>query len=171
MNAKIHKILGHKYCDTPYIVWMDGNCQLKEDPHKLIKLMGNKDFAFFKHPGRDCLFQEADTCIELGKGNRFEIAEQIKEYAKIDFPPKAGLCECTFFIRKNTPNVNWLFESWWAEVSRYSERDQISFPVIFRGQQWATIPGSVAKAQDFKMDDPKGNFPGNNYFKLKAHKK
>jgi hypothetical protein len=164
MNAKIHKILGHKYCDTPYIVWMDGNCSLKQDPHELVKLMGDKDFAFFKHPGRKCLYEEADACVQLGKGETKEIAEQVKEYARINFPENAGLCECTCFIRKNNSKANAVFEKWWIEVSRFSERDQIAFPVAFKGQKWATIPGSVAPLKDNK------DFPGNDYFKYKFRK-
>jgi hypothetical protein len=164
MNAKIHKILSHKYCDNPYIMWIDGNIKLKKDPRELVKLMGDNDFAFFKHPGRDCLFDEADFCVQLGKGNRFEIAEQIKEYAKMNFPANAGMCEMTVFIRKNTPKANEVFERWWAEICRYSERDQISFPVVFRGQNWATIPGKVADMKDGKL------IPSNEYFDYKIHK-
>lgn len=163
MNAKIHKILSHKYCDTPYIVWVDGNMELKQDPHELVKLMGKKDFAFFKHPGRDCLFEEADACISLGKGKIEEIGEQIKQYAKDMFPDHAGLCECTAFIRKNNKKANETFEKWWAEICRYSHRDQLSFPVAFQGKKWATIPGSVQVALGHK------NFSGNKYFKYKMH--
>lgn len=163
MNAKIHKILGHKYCDTPYIVWMDGNCALKQDPHELVKLMGDRDFAFFKHPGRNCLFAEADACVKLGKGNVLEIAEQVKEYAKQNFPVEAGLSECTCFVRKNNPKANDLFEKWWVEITRYSNRDQISFPVVFKGQDWAVIPGSVAQLKDNE------DFPGNEFFKYAKH--
>jgi glycosyltransferase involved in cell wall biosynthesis len=165
MNAKIHKVLGHKYCDTPYIVWMDGNMTLKQDPHELVKLMGKNDFAFFKHPGRNCLYEEADFCVQLGKGNRFEIATQVKEYAKANFPAKAGMCEMTCFVRKNTPEANDLMEKWWAEICRHSERDQISFPVVFQGQKWATIPGKVADMQNGKL------IKSNEFFKYKFHKK
>ena len=170
MNAKIHKILAHKYIDTPYIVWMDGNMTLKKDPHELIKLMGDKDFAFFKHPGRDCLFEEAITCVGLGKGIVSEIAEQVKEYAKVGFPEHAGMTEMTCFIRKNTPKVNAVFEKWWTEVTRYSNRDQISFPVAFKGQKWATIPGSVVCAKDITdMEEHYEKFPGNDYFQWVDH--
>lgn len=167
MNAKIHKLLTHKYVSTPYILWMDGTMTLKQDPHKLVELMGKKDMAFFKHPGRDCLYQEADACVQLGRGKIEEIAEQCQDYIKQDVPFRLGMCECTAFIRKNTPKVNDLFEKWWAEVSRYSNRDQISFPKVFKGAKWATIPGSVET-------DPSGEnkaFPGNEYFKYKQHAK
>jgi len=165
MNAKIHKILSHKYCDTPYIVWMDGNCTLKQDPHELIKLMGKTDYAFFKHPGRDCLYEEAEACVQLEKGDVLEIAEQLKQYAKDNFPENKGLCECTCFIRKNNPKANEMFEKWWMEITRYSERDQLSFPVVFENEQWGTIPGSIGFLKDNEA------FPGNKYFKWSKHKK
>ena len=164
MNAKIHKVLAHKYCDTPYIVWMDGSMTLKQDPHKLIEVMGDKDFAFFKHPGRDCIYEEAEKCVELQNADVSDIAAQCKEYARQDFPENKGLNELTAFIRKNDPEINVLFEKWWAEICRFSNRDQISFPVIFQGKRWATIPGSIAYLEGEK------NFPGNEYFKFKQHK-
>ena len=165
MNAKIHKILTHKYTDYPYIVWIDGNITLKQDPHELVKLMGDKDFAFFKHPGRDCVYKEADACASLGKANPKELAEQIKDYAKQNWEENQGLWELTCFIRKNNPHANKMFEKWWADICRYTNRDQISFPVIFRDDKWATIPGTVAKIEGDK------NFPGNDYFEYHKHKK
>lgn len=171
MNAKIHKILTHKYIDTEYIVWVDGNVKLKQDPHNLIKLLGDNDFAFFKHPGRDCLYEEADACVGLGKGNPKELAEQVKSYAKLSVPPHGGLWELPCFIRKNTPKANAAFERWWVEVTRYSNRDQISFPIAFKGEKIALIPGSVDKWDDYTdMQANKKEFPGNDYFKRVKHK-
>lgn len=171
MNSKIHKILSHKYVDTPYIVWMDGNCSLKQDPHKLVELMGDKDYAFFKHPGRDCLYDESERCVELHKGKVEEIAEQNTDYARMNFPSHAGLCECTCFIRKNNPKANATFEKWWVEITRYSNRDQISFPVAFQGKEWETIPGTIADATKFKNESEatKKMFPGNDYFHYTNH--
>lgn len=163
MNAKIHKILTHKYVDTPYIVWQDGSQILTKDPHELVKLMGDKDFAFLNHSGRKCLYDEAEACVLLGKGNVSEIAEQTKDYAKQNFPEKAGLCEMTCFIRKNNPKANAAFERWWVEVTRYSNRDQIAFPVAFKGEKWATIPGKVAYQEGQNV------YSGNDYWDYTAH--
>lgn len=168
MNAKIHKILTHKYIDTDYIVWMDGNINLKQDPHKLIKLMGNNDYAFFKHPGRNCIYEEAIACVQYGKGKVGDYAEQIKDYSnpdKYDVPENIGLFEMTCFIRKNNPHTNEMFEKWWAEICRYSNRDQISLPVVFRDEVVSVIPGSVAKIEG------NNDFPGNDYFQYNRHKK
>ena len=163
MNAKIHKVLTHKYVDTPYIVWQDGSQILRVDPHELVKLMGDKDFAFLKHSGRKCLYDEAEACIGLGKGNIDEIAEQVREYARMEFPEKAGLCEMTCFIRKNNPRANAAFERWWTEITRFSNRDQIAFPVAFKGEKWATIPGKVAYQEGQNV------YSGNDYWDYTAH--
>lgn len=173
MNAKIHKILTHKYVDTPYIVWVDGSITLKKDPRELVKLMGDRDYAFFKHPGRDCLYEEAAECVNYGKGDVSEMAEQLKEYAKAGVPEHMGLCEMTCFIRKNTPKANKAFERWWTEITRYSSRDQISFPVAFKGERWATIPGSVEDASHeinkAMPEEFKKSFPGNKFFNVTLH--
>lgn len=163
MNAKIHKVLTHKYVDTPYIMWIDGNIELKKDPNELVKLMGKNDYAFFKHPGRDCVYDEADACVALGKGVITEIGEQIKTYAKAEHPPHAGLSELTVFMRKNNEHANLIFEKWWAEICRHSNRDQLSFPIIFKDEKWAVIPGSIDYHKDHK------ELVGNEFVKYSRH--
>jgi hypothetical protein len=151
MNAKIHKILTHKYVSTPYIMWIDSTMRLKQDPRVLIDLMGLCDVAFFKHSGRRCLYKEVDLCIKIKKGDPHELMEQASVYKHdLKFPRNAGLCECGAFIRKNSRETNTLFEQWWAEICRYSDRDQVSFPVIFRDKFYKTIPG---KLRYYKEED------------------
>lgn len=149
MNAKIHKILTHLYVDTPYIVWMDGNMVLKRDPHELVSLMKDKDFAFFKHHSRGDLYKEIKACMQVKRGNPQELIEQRQDYLKRGIPPKLGMSECPAFIRRNNVKANAVFEKWWAEITRYSNRDQISFPVAFMGLSWETIPGNVFEENDF----------------------
>lgn len=143
LNAKIHKILTHKYVTNPYILWLDGNLVLKQNPLELVKLMGKKSFAFFKHHSRRCLYDEIAACLKVKRGHPRELVAQKEAYLAMGFPKKAGMCECPAFIRKNNPKANSAFEKWWAEILRYSSRDQVSFPVAFQGLKWETIPGNV----------------------------
>ena len=149
MNAKIHKILTHLYVNTPFIVWMDGNMILKQDPHKLVDLMKDKDFAFFKHHSRGDLYKEIKAVLQVKRGIPEELIEQREDYLRRGIPTKLGMSECPAFIRRNSPAANAAFEMWWAEICRYSERDQISWPVAFQGQSWETIPGNVFEENDF----------------------
>jgi len=67
MNAKIYKILAHQYIDEDISVWLDGNLFLKIPEEQLVKeFLGDADMAIFKHPDRDCVYDEAEAAKGLG---------------------------------------------------------------------------------------------------------
>lgn len=136
-NSKIHKILTHKYLDGDYFLWIDGGVTLKSNPEELVELMGDKNFLFFKHPVRDCLFDEAMACREFGRGNIDDIIEQYESY--FEFPKHTGLIGSAVFVKKNNKEANAVMEKWWVEISRYSARDQISWPMIFQNEDYVLL--------------------------------
>lgn len=131
-NSRIQKIMPHLFIDTEYSIYLDGNIRLKVPAQKLIdEYLNDKDIAVIRHIGRDCLYDEADACMQLKKGNPVELAEQVKNYAKVGWKKHAGLAECGVIIRRHTKKVERWNEKWWAHYCRYSERDQLSFPFCF----------------------------------------
>lgn len=131
-NSRIQKIMPHLFFDTTYSIYLDGNIDLKVPAQQLIdEYLKDKDVAVIRHIGRDCVYEEAEACQQLGKGDPLELAEQIKEYARTGWKEHAGLAECGVIIRRHTPEVAQWNEKWWAQYCRFSERDQISFPVSF----------------------------------------
>lgn len=131
-NSRAPKILSHLYIDTEYSIYLDGNIRLKVPAQQLIdEFLKEKDIAVFRHMGRDCIYDEANACVALKKGDPLEIAEQVRSYAQKMHPKHAGLAECGVIIRRNTPEVERMNEKWWAEYCRHSERDQLSFPFAF----------------------------------------
>lgn len=134
-NAKIYRILSHKFIDEEYALWVDGNIDLKVTEQELIDLMGDKDVLAFKHPyGRDCLYQEAEECKRLGLDYPELIDEQIARYRAEGFKEHQGLWQTGVLLRRQTEEVQRLNEKWWAELCLGSMRDQISFPYIFYGK-------------------------------------
>jgi hypothetical protein len=126
MEAKKYKILAHRYIDGTS-VWLDGNIELLIPEEEFIKeFLGDADIGLFKHPYRDCIYEEAvaDT------GRIDELKEQVDYYRSQGFPEKAGLYECGVLVRRNTEVVNKFNEEWWDEIQRWSARDQISFPYV-----------------------------------------
>jgi hypothetical protein len=127
-NSRIHKILIHKYVDTQYSLWLDGNLQLLVPPQTLIeKYLKNHDIAVFKHPTRDCIYAEATECAKRGLDNVETIIDQAREYEVDGYPKHRGLGEGMFILRRHTPKVEAFDNAWWAEYCRHSVRDQISF--------------------------------------------
>lgn len=131
-NSRIQKLMPHLFIETEYSIYLDGNIRLTVPAQKLIdEYLKDKDIAVIRHIGRDCVYDEADACNALKKGNPEELAEQVKHYAKQNWPRHKGLAECGVIVRRHTKEVETMNEKWWAHYCRFSERDQISFPLAF----------------------------------------
>lgn len=133
LNAKIFKILGHLfYPDYDILIWIDGNIESKLSPEQLVeKYLQNNDFVISKHPFRDNIWDEFEELIntkrlELIRTNIVEQKEFYQKYKNL----KHELYECNFFIRRNIPAVNTMMQAWWSEITRFSYRDQVSFPIV-----------------------------------------
>lgn len=151
-NSRAPKILSHLYVDTTYSIYLDGNIRLKVPAQKLIdEFLKDKDIAVFRHMGRDCVYDEANACVALKKGDPLELAEQVRFYASEKHPQHAGLAECGVIIRRNTPEVARMNEKWWAHYCRFSERDQMSFPVAFDLEKVNLIESSAWRHPYFEF--------------------
>lgn len=132
LNRKI-KMLGHETINNDYdvLVWLDGNILLKKKISVFLKEQCNLDkypFVAFKHPDRDCIYDEAIACIKLKKDKKEIIEKQMEFYRKDRYPKHAGLCEMSIFIRKtNDSIVNETMSLWYEMINKYSKRDQLSF--------------------------------------------
>lgn len=128
------KILPHEFleelnCD--YSVWVDGNINIIGNIFELIA--SNDDFKVlcFKHPHRDCIYQEMEECLKMHKDDPETMKKQIKSYRQEGFPEHYGLIETNVLIRKHSDaNVMKLMSLWWREVNECSKRDQLSFPYV-----------------------------------------
>lgn len=125
-NSRIQKILAHKYIDSEFSVYMDGNMKLLISPQELIdRYMIGYDMALFKHP-RGCIYKEALAVAQLGMDEPETIIEQAKHYEDIGFPKDIGMLQGGFIIRRNNERTRRFNEAWWADYCRYSRRDQLS---------------------------------------------
>lgn len=150
-NAKIHKIMPHLYFpDKEYSLWIDGsvNIEFSFDMKRLIELyLKNADLAIFKHPERNCLYVEANTCIQRKLDSIDLIIKQVKKYTKDKYPPNAGLVEASVILRRHTDQIKKFNEAWWEEIKNGSKRDQISFNYVANkmGLKYNFFPGSLRK--------------------------
>lgn len=135
MNAKIFKVLPHKFLDYDISIWVDGNIYLNVAPEKLIdEWLGESDMAVLGHYRGKNLYWERDTLKKTFR-NRTpwvpdEVEKQVAYYEEKGLmPDKKDIAMGGLIIRRNKPIVNQFNEAWWAEITRWSQRDQISFPI------------------------------------------
>ena len=131
LNAKIYKVLSHRYIDADYSIWIDGNATLNCDPELLVDMMEDKEILVFKHPERSCIYEEATACKELNLDSHEVIDAQMGRYKKLNWGKEKGLGSCRIIVRRNSEKIKQLNNLWWAEITSGSLRDQLSFPVVF----------------------------------------
>jgi len=148
-SAKIFKISPHKYLrEYNYSLWIDGSVniiKIKMD-EMVNQYLTNTDMALFKHPERNCIYEEYKVCMNLQKDTPQIMTSQIHKYQKEGFPKQYGLAEGTMILRRhNTPKIIKFNERWWKEISENSKRDQLSFNYVVwkTGTKYSLIEGTT----------------------------
>lgn len=145
-TARWHKVNSHvlfPYADLT--VWVDGSQRFKPVRlfNDLIKPNLQHNIATFKHPIRDCVYQELNACIKYRKDNEILMRQQIAKYRAENYPPHNGMVETACVIRRNNAEVAAFNKAWWAEIASHSFRDQLSFNYVAHKTNtvYSTIPG------------------------------
>jgi hypothetical protein len=119
-TAKHPKILAHAVLPpTEYSLWLEA---------LIAKYLKDSNIALLRHPHRDCLYEEARTCMRLHLDHPAILFGQVDQYRREGFPERAGLAEACVILRRHTPQVLALNTTWWHEIEHGSCRDQVSFP-------------------------------------------
>ena len=166
-NSRIYKILPHLFFDENISIWLDGNIYIdtRVDLKKMVKeFLGDSDIALFKHWSRDCIYDEEVACrrlydISIRDKVNIEMKEQIAWYKKHKFPEHFGMGETGMLIRRHNEKVKRFNERWWSHISRFSNRDQLSFTVVAH-----SMP-------EVKINYIDGNVRSHPYFIYNAHKR
>lgn len=135
-NSRIPKILSHLYIDADVSVYWDANMYKQKD-FNLIKFI-EEDFEGFDimamrcSVGRDCVYQEIEAAKSRvpNEHERILLTEQSEYYKSFGFPEHCKtLAGYQPLIRRHNDKVKRFNEIWWSHLSRFSYRDQCSFPV------------------------------------------
>lgn len=89
------------------------------------------DLSICKHSLRDCIYQEAEVCKNLGKDSIIVIDEQMSKYRAEGYPEHNNLYETGFMIRKNrSKELKKICVLWAKELFNGSKRDQLSLNYV-----------------------------------------
>jgi hypothetical protein len=148
-NIKIHKVLSHQFFPkAEYSLWMDGNVDLSPSTRMealIAACLRDADLAVFLHPHRDCLYREAEMCLEQNLDDIRPITQQVVRYTREGYPANNGLVETSAVLRRHTPKIAAFNEAWWAEIQAGSRRDQLSFNYVAQkcSLRLAFFPGDL----------------------------
>lgn len=127
-NAREIKTQAFKYLtDYDLILWHDANMQINISLNEFLDRYHDNNFTIMKHPVRNCVYKEAETCIRLNKDDKGIIENQIAEYKKEGLKENIGMVASGVFIYNISDNVSTFLNAWWDEIYKHSRRDQLSF--------------------------------------------
>lgn len=126
------KMHPYEFFNSDFSVYIDGNIWLLSDiwPMCVKALNAKISVAMFGHGSRDCVYEEAQACKLLKRGNTKGINKQIAECKKNGIGPHSGLLEaCVIATYLKDASVKAFYDSWWNELCLFgSERDQLALP-------------------------------------------
>lgn len=113
-------------------VYIDGNiCPMPAASVHCQEIAAKHVLSAYRHPFRDCVFDEALECERLGFVYVGKIARRLAMYSSAGFPAHAGLHGCSVLIRRHhDPQLVRLMDLWWREYRSGVTRDQISLPYL-----------------------------------------
>jgi hypothetical protein len=135
-SSRLYKTLSHVYDPVEYSVYVDADIYLPSGfDKKLIEELkeSGKLVGVFKHPWRDCVYEEAKEVIHRGKDTPINVDKAVESLKSLGYGKRLGLGTCGIVVRKNCIETAILNAEWLKWILSTSRRDQISFPYVFRG--------------------------------------
>lgn len=135
-------------------IWLDGSMQLTrpDSVSWMIKCLGDKDIAFFKHPWRNSVREEVNFIEQRLKDNDPYITPRYKGGLHKEFLRDYGdsnLYASPVFIYGDwAQDTLW---KWWALQSRYYTCDQVSLSEALKGVRVGVLPGHVFRNDYLKV--------------------
>lgn len=147
-DAKLPKMLGWLLVPGyDYYIWQDSVMEVRADPQRLVSiyLRGNVDMALWRHPERDCVYDEIQAVIDQSKDDPAQAQAAGHWLRSQDYPEHNGLFEMSSFVYPNSRKVQQAMLAWWELVCKLSSRDQITWPYVLHSHRlrYNCLPGTA----------------------------
>jgi len=144
-NQRWHKTHPHiLFPDYKRSIWVDGNIDiLKKDFFDDVEreIKDGHLFSIAIHNLRNCIYEELEACINLGKDDEAIMKKQIDLIKKEGFPPNQGLFETGLIYREHkNKKIKKIMEDWWWWIKNYSKRDQLSLTFVLWKNKFKAYP-------------------------------
>lgn len=108
------------------ILWKDSRIIINCDLNDYLKLLGNNDIVFMKHPDSNSILEEFDSVVSLGLERQSMVDRIKKRYEENGYKYDNGLIASGIMLFKNNERTISFFKTWWEEIRQFSHRDQLS---------------------------------------------
>ncbi|MCR4665733.1 MAG: glycosyltransferase [Desulfovibrio sp.] len=115
-------------------MWVDQNVLLLDVFHREIEdfLASDCPIGTFYHPTRAGFHEESLACMQLHKDSMDTLKRQLACYMGEKVPEDGLYYTNVVLFNLSHPLLPSLLAAWWAEIERFSKRDQISLPYALK---------------------------------------
>lgn len=150
LAAKSPKCRPDLYTDCDRSLWVDGSFAVHGVPGP------EHEFAQYRHPDRDCLFDEVAHSGPLPKYAGDDLTAQARCYRKLGMPEHWGLWGCGLIVRRHTVRMAELGSAWLSEIHAFGVQDQVSHPFVC----WQHDLRPVDLTEGHLFDNPLATYVG-----------
>ena len=150
------KIMGYEYIGNVPALYIDGSIEIIDNLDKFMMAI-RKEWSVWKHPQRDCIFDEADAVVEFKGLDDAEVKKQMLRYEAL--PRHWGLGQTGVMFRDFSLEwVRQLSRLWYHEVANGFDRDQLSLSYCAwsMGKRPHLVPNTII-CKYFKLHFHKDN--------------
>lgn len=149
LRAKVPKFMPWLFTDADFSIWVDGSAEIVWPTfvEQMLSALGDASMAQFRHPSRDCIYDEAEASEGLLKYELLPLAGQVESYRILGHPEHWGLWATGVIVRRHDDKQKELGAEWLRECNLWTYQDQLSEPFLLRrlGIDIADLPhGLVA---------------------------
>lgn len=145
--SKPPKTTPWKYTDSDSSIYIDASFRIISPTmvyDMMVMLSEENPIAQWVHPWRNCCYDEARYCMDLGKYAGQPLKEMIHRYMQHGHPAHWGLWASGCIARKHTPAIKQFGLDWQNEINHYGFQCQVSEPSCLRvnGLRPISLPGT-----------------------------
>jgi hypothetical protein len=124
LAAKRPKLFPARYSSDGPWIWIDGRMEIISPTFAEEALDSVETIGMWRHPARDCAYQEAAFSSTLPKYRGQPLAEQADYYLGEGLPRHGGLWAAGLIVYKH--ETQRLCNTWMDEINRWGVQDQVS---------------------------------------------
>jgi hypothetical protein len=125
-TARYYKIMYHKHIESELSIWVDGTFVINTNLDRWWRRF-QTPFTAVQHPFDNCVYVDAQACLDSGRGEKSLLERQVAFYKAIGVKKNSGLIASGVLMRQRCGVVNKFCNTWWEQVRRWSNRDQIAY--------------------------------------------
>jgi hypothetical protein len=150
--ARKVKVKWHEFIEHDLSLWLDCSFHIRCDLNKFWDERYVEPFAVPRHPIRECIYREIESCIVNRRGDESQLIKQREEYKALGVPPFNGIITSGVMMRRNCDFTREFCDDWWAEIEKQSVRDQVAFAKVAWewGWQYHTYKWDYSQSKELK---------------------